>query len=285
MKIANRKGRAVLVGEGVYIDVENASDARFPSDPAALFGQWVPFTKWAAGQDLAAGESLDLDSLHAPSPRPAQVFGIGLNYRKHAEQAGAPIPEAPMVFTKFPSSVAGPVGHVELSGPRVDWEVEVVVVIGEGGRRISAADAWAHVAGITGGQDLSDREVQVRPAGNPQFSLGKSFPGYSSTGPVLVTPDELANIDDITLTCSLNGEQVQSSGTADLVFSVPELIEYLSGIVTLLPGDLIFTGTPSGLGSAMDPPRFLTAGDVLTSWVEGAGDMRLTFVDGTGVPG
>jgi 2,4-didehydro-3-deoxy-L-rhamnonate hydrolase len=279
MQIANRKGRAVLVQGTTCVDVEQASGGTFPAEPGALFGRWTEFLAWAATQDVSGGQTYAPDELGPPSPRPAQVFGIGTNYRQHAEEVGWPIPEVPLVFTKFPSSVAGPVGEVELSGPRVDWEVEVVVVIGEGGRRIRAADAWRHVAGITGGQDISDRDAQMRPADNPQHSLGKSFPGYASIGPLLVTPDELDNPDDIALSCSLNGEQVQSSSTADLIFPVAELIEYLSEIVVLLPGDLIFTGTPSGVGTVMDPPRFLTAKDEITSWVAGAGEMRLTFAD------
>lgn len=284
MKLANRRGRAVLVGDGTFLDVEEASAGKFAADPMALFSQWATFADWAASQDLTSGASLELADLAAPSPRPAQVFGIGTNYRQQAADFGWPIPEVPMVFTKFPSSVAGPTGVIELSGPRVDWEVEVVVVIAEGGRNIAEADAWSHVAGITGGQDLSDRDVQMRPTANPQFSLGKSFPGYASTGPLLATLDELDDREAIALTCSLNGEEVQSSTTADLIFSVPELIEYLSRIVTLLPGDLIFTGSPSGVGSSFDPPRFLTHGDTLLSRVDGAGEMCHAFTDATGEP-
>ena len=280
MKFANRDGRAVVLNDERLIDVERASGGRFPADPARLFEQWSPFVEWARAQDFGAGEPYDIEELGAPSPRPFQVFGIGTNYRQHAEEVGWALPEVPLVFTKFPSSVAGPFGRIELSGPRVDWEVEVVVVIGEGGHRIPAAQAWSRVAGITAGQDISDRDAQMLPAANPQYSLGKSFPGYASIGPVLATPDEYDDIDDIALTCSLNGQEVQNSSTADLIFPVAELIEYLSAIVTLLPGDLIFTGTPSGIGTVMDPPRFLTAKDELVSWVAGAGRMRHTFADG-----
>jgi 2-keto-4-pentenoate hydratase/2-oxohepta-3-ene-1,7-dioic acid hydratase in catechol pathway len=279
MKIANWQGRTVLVEGRRCLDVEETSGGRFAADPATVFPRWSEFARWARDQDLSRGTVFDVEKLGAPSPRPPQVFGIGTNYRRHAEEVGWPIPEVPLVFTKFPSSVTGPYGEIELSGPRVDWEVEVVVVIGEGGRRIPADRAWRHVAGITGGQDLSDRDAQRRPADNPQHSLGKSFPGYSPTGPFLVTPDEFDDPSDIALTCSLNGETVQGSSTADLIFSVAELVEYLSGIVTLLPGDLIFTGTPSGVGTVMDPPRFLTAKDTITSSVAEVGEIRLTFAD------
>jgi len=280
MKIANSAGRAVLLGASGAIDVADASHGQFPAEPDHLLEQWPAFLAWARAAELGGGEAYDDKSFGAPSPRPRQVFGIGVNYRKHAEEVGWPIPEVPLVFTKFPSSVAGPFGQIELSGPRVDWEVEVVVVIGTGGRRIPAARAWDHVAGITAGQDFSDRDAQLLPKGNPQHSLGKSFPGYASIGPVLVTPDEYANVDDIALSCTLSGEQVQSSSTSDLIFPVAELIEYLSGIVILLPGDLIFTGTPSGVGLVMDPQRFLTAQDTVVTWVQGVGEMRHTFVNG-----
>jgi 2-keto-4-pentenoate hydratase/2-oxohepta-3-ene-1,7-dioic acid hydratase in catechol pathway len=284
MKIANLNGRLVLLDGERSVDVERSSGGRFSSDPARVYEQWTQFVEWARTQDVSGGEPVVAERLGAPSPRPYQVFGIGVNYRTHAEEVGWPIPEVPLVFTKFPSSVAGPFGEIELSGPRVDWEVEVVVVIGEGGRRIPASEAWKHVAGITAGQDVSDRDTQQLPAANPQFNLGKSYPGYASIGPVLVTPDEYADVDDIALTCSLNGEQIQSSSTSDLIFSVSELIEYLSGIVTLLPGDLIFTGTPSGVGLVMNPPRFLTPKDEIVSWVAGVGTMRHTFAERPDLP-
>ncbi|MFE2719923.1 fumarylacetoacetate hydrolase family protein [Streptomyces mirabilis] len=279
MKIANRYGRVGLVDGQRILDVERASRGEFGPTPAQVYEQWPAFRAWARTQDPAQGDPYTLEELGAPSPTARQVFGLGTNYRKHAEEVGWAIPEVPLVFTKFPSSVAGPFGAIELSGPRVDWEVEVVIVIGEGGRSIPASQAWNHIAGITAGQDISDRDVQLRPKDNPQHSLGKSFPGYASIGPVLVTPDEYADPDDIALTCSLNAEQVQNSSTADLVFPVPQLIEYLSSIVTLLPGDLIFTGTPSGVGTVMDPPRFLTPDDEVVSWVAGVGTMRHTFTD------
>jgi 2,4-didehydro-3-deoxy-L-rhamnonate hydrolase len=282
MKFANRDGRAVVGNDEALIDVERASGGRFSAEPARLYEDWNAVLDWARGLDLNSGEPYDLKELGAPSPRPPQAFGIGTNYRKHAEEVGWELPEVPLVFTKFPSAVAGPFGEIEISGPRVDWEVEVVVVIGEGGHRIPASQAWSRVAGITAGQDISDRDAQLLPAANPQHSLGKSFPGYASIGPVLTTVDEFDDPDDIALTCSLNGQEVQNSSTADLIFTVPQLVEYLSNIVVLLPGDLIFTGTPSGVGTVMDPPRFLTATDEVVSWVENVGQMRHTFADRPG---
>jgi 2,4-didehydro-3-deoxy-L-rhamnonate hydrolase len=207
-------------------------------------------------------------------------LGIGLNYAKHAAESGSPEPEFPPTFTKFPSCITGPNATVELPSESVDWEVELVVVIGRRAHRVAAADGWSFVAGLTVGQDLSERKVQLRPP-VPQFSLGKSFPGFGPTGPWLVTPDELANPDDLGLSCSLNGEVMQDSRTSDLIFSVPVLIEKLSGIIPLLPGDVIFTGTPSGVGVARKPPRFLAPGDVVVSVIEGIGTMTTTLAAGS----
>lgn len=285
MRIANHDGRLVLVKDERFVDVETASSGSFKSDVAAVYQDWAAFTDWAGSQDFAGAIELDTSKLGAPSPRPVQSFGVGVNYRQHAEEAGWGVPEVPLVFTKYSSCITGPGAVVELSGPHVDWEVEIVVVIGRAARRVAATDAWSHVAGLTLGQDISDRDTQNLPEKLPQFGLGKSYPGYGPIGPVLVTPDEFDNPDDIPLGCLLNGTQVQKSSTGDLVFSVPRLIEYLSGIVTLLPGDVIFTGTPSGVGAVMDPPRFLTPTDEITSWATGIGTMSHTFAAGPAARG
>jgi 2,4-diketo-3-deoxy-L-fuconate hydrolase len=186
MRLANLNGRAVLLSvDGTYaVDVQRASNS-VTSDPQAVYADWVDFTSWAVGVDVVIhpdAVAVDTGDLDAPVPRPAQVFGIGLNYADHAAEAGLQLPEHPMVFTKFPSSLVGPDSTVRLSGDRVDWEAELVVVIGSGGRNIAEDAAWDAVAGLTVGQDLSDRTVQTR--GNlAQFNLGKSFAGYSPTGP------------------------------------------------------------------------------------------------------
>jgi 2-keto-4-pentenoate hydratase/2-oxohepta-3-ene-1,7-dioic acid hydratase in catechol pathway len=165
---------------------------------------------------------------------------------------------------------------VEIPAPTTDWEVELVVVMGRRAHRVHADAAWSHVAGLTIGQDLSERTLQR--AGNvPQFGLGKSYPGFGPTGPWLVTLDEFADPDDLALSCSVNGVVMQDSRTSDLVFSVPRLIEYLSAVVVLLPGDVIFTGTPSGVGSARKPPQYLVPGDVVVSRIEGIGTLTTRF--------
>ena len=277
MKIANHHGRLVLVVDDGVVDVHDASDGRFGPDPAAAYPRWDELRAWAAG---ATGEvlPLDEDALGAPSPTPRQVFAIGLNYASHAEESGMELPTVPAVFTKYPAGLTGPFAPIVLSGEMVDWEVELVAVIGREADRVAEADGWDHVAGLTVGQDVSDRHVQFAAGG--QFSLGKSFRSYGPTGPWLVTPDEVADRDDLALGCSLDGEVVQDDRTAGLVLTVPRLVAELSAVCPLLPGDLIFTGTPAGVGIGRTPPRFLAPGQVLESWIEGIGTIRNQVVAG-----
>jgi 2-keto-4-pentenoate hydratase/2-oxohepta-3-ene-1,7-dioic acid hydratase in catechol pathway len=285
MRIANQDGRAVLLGQRSALDVATASDERFGPDPMSVYRAWAAFRKWAATVDVdadPAARPFDPAGLAAPVPAPEQVFAIGLNYADHAKETGMALPEHPLVFTKFPSSLAGPESTVRLSGDRVDWEAELVVVVGEGGRDLPAS--WDAVAGLTVGQDLSDRTVQNR-GDRPQFGLGKSFAGYAPTGPAVVTIDELQSghdLDALRIGCRVSedgGEErvLQDGTTADLVFSVPELVRRLSAVVELRPGDLIFTGTPSGVGLGRTPQEFLKPGQVLTTEIEGLGTIRQTF--------
>jgi 2-keto-4-pentenoate hydratase/2-oxohepta-3-ene-1,7-dioic acid hydratase in catechol pathway len=214
--------------------------------------------------------------LQAPVPRPRQVFALGLNYKLHADEAGLELPPMPLVFTKFPSCLTGPEATVAVTTPKVDWEVELVVVIGKRAQHVTRVDAWRHVAGLTIGQDISARDIQS--IGSPaQFSLGKSFPGFGPTGPWLVTPDALPDRDDLAIECRVNGERMQSDRTSSMLFSVPETVARLSAICPLLPGDLIFTGTPAGVGNRMDPPRYLQPGDELVSTIEGIGSITTRF--------
>jgi 2,4-diketo-3-deoxy-L-fuconate hydrolase len=277
VKLANLAGRLVLVVDGGALDVHDASDGRFGPDPAAAYDSWDELTAWAATTGTATAATGDVQpfaesDLGAPSPRPRQVFAIGLNYAGHAAESGMDLPEIPAVFTKYPASLGGPFDPIELSGDMVDWEVELVVVIGRRADRVAEADAWGHVAGLCVGQDVSDRKVQFAAGG--QFSLGKSYRTYGPTGPWLVTPDELADPNDLALGCAIDGQTVQQDRTSDLVFPVARLIAELSAVVPLLPGDLIFTGTPGGVGITSQPMRFLAAGEVLESWVEGIGTIR-----------
>jgi len=276
MKFANLAGRPVIVTGSSAIDVEKASRGRFPADPHALFAQWNDFRRWAGELRDRGDQPIVESGLGAPSPRPTQVFGIGLNYKAHAAEAGLPVPSTPAVFTKFPTCLTGPAADVTLPSANVDWEVELVVVIGTRAYHVPESAAWDYVAGLTVGQDLSERVVQWAGAG--QFSLGKSFPGFGVMGPWLVTPDEIPNRDDLELGCAIDGEAVQKSRTSDMVFGVARLIAELSAVLPLLPGDVIFTGTPEGVGATRKPPRFLQSGEVLTSYIENVGTLRNRLV-------
>jgi 2,4-diketo-3-deoxy-L-fuconate hydrolase len=280
MRIGSIDGRLSLISGDHALDVEAAAGGRFAADPDQVFAHWQEFTAWAAGQSVDNGERFTASQVGPPLLRPAQVFGIGLNYRAHADESGVrQTPPSPAVFTKFVTSITGPYDTVTLPSKQVDWEVELVAVIGERAYQVREQDAWRHVAGLTVGQDLSERAVQLS-GPVPQFSLGKSYPGFSPIGPVLVTPDEFSDPDDLSLGCSLDGEMLQDGRTKDLIFSVPELIARLSAVLPLLPGDLIFTGTPSGVGMARDPQRYLPAGGTLVSTVEGIGELRNPLVAG-----
>jgi 2-keto-4-pentenoate hydratase/2-oxohepta-3-ene-1,7-dioic acid hydratase in catechol pathway len=279
MKIANSDGRAVLVlvlGDEIA-DIAEATDGRFGPDPMDVYANWVEFLETAP--TISTGTVPLLEArLRCPVPLPHQVFAIGLNYRTHAEESGMAVPDVPATFTKFPASLAGPFDGIEIVGESTDWEVELVAVIGRRADHVREADGWSHVAGLTVGQDISDRHLQFAAAS--QFSLGKSRRGYGPMGPWVVTLDEFSDPDDLALGCSVDGEKVQDARTADLIFSVPRLVAELSGVLTLLPGDIIFTGTPAGIGMARQPPKFLALGEVLETWIEGIGTMRNACITG-----
>ncbi|MFS0734475.1 fumarylacetoacetate hydrolase family protein [Microbacterium jepli] len=244
-----------------------------------MFSRWEEFVAWAATV-TGPTESFDESDLRAPVPNPGQVFAVGLNYRDHADESGMAHPTTwPPVFTKFPTSIVGPFAEVELpENGHTDWEVELVVVIATHAHHVALEDAWSHVAGVTVGQDLSERILQMA-SSPPQFSLGKSYPGFGPIGPVLVTIDELDDPDDLALSCTVNGETVQSGRTSQMIFSVPRLIANLSAVTPLRPGDIIFSGTPSGVGQARTPQWFLADGDHLVSTIEGIGTIRNRLVD------
>lgn len=281
MRLANHDGRAVLVLPGTddkAADVATASAGAFGPDLQGIYDRWDAFVSWAAEADLVADVVLDRTRLGSPSPRPSQVVAIGLNYADHAAETGfEPPTDLPPVFTKFASSITGPYGEVSLpDGGHTDWEVEVVAVIGKQAHRVSAEEAWDHVAGLSVGQDLSERILQFVGQA-PQFGFAKSYPGFAPIGPWLVTLDEIPDRDDLALGCAIDGQVVQDGRTSKLIFSIPRTIAKLSEVITLRPGDVIFTGTPDGVGLGMQPQRFLQPGETLRTWVEGIGEMEHTF--------
>ena len=283
MRLANLDGRAtVLIDETTGVDVATASDGRFGPALSAVYGAWEEFRAWAAEPaviDAAPRVAIAREQLGCPSPAPRQVFAIGLNYGAHATEAAIePSDGMPPVFCKWQSSLAGPETTVVLPpGGNTDWEVELVVVVGRKASDIDTDEAWDVVAGLSVGQDITERLAQM--AGPvPQFGLAKSFPGFSPIGPWLVTIDELSDPDDLELGCSLDGETMQLGRTKDLIYSVPRLLANLSQKVELYPGDVVFTGTPGGVGLFRSPQRFIQPGEELVSWVEGIGSIRQSFV-------
>lgn len=277
MKFGTIGGRFVVVRDGRSIDVGESSAGHLPSDPLDVFGRWSEIRQWADHADWSfAVEVADRD-LGPPVPNPRQVFAIALNYRPHAAEAGFEPPAQPLVFTKFPSCIVGPDVDVRLPAGKVDWEIEVVAIIGAGGRSIHRDHAWGAVAGLTLGQDLSERVMQSAGA-PPQFSLGKSHLGFGPIGPIGVTPDEFPDVDDIGFKCLLDDECVQRGRTSEMIFPIDDLVARLSSVCELWPGDLIFTGTPAGVGHRRRPPRYLRTGETLVSTAEHIGRIRQRFL-------
>jgi 2-keto-4-pentenoate hydratase/2-oxohepta-3-ene-1,7-dioic acid hydratase in catechol pathway len=274
VRLANVQGRASLVVGDQIVDVERASAGTFPADPMAAISRWDELLDWAHGIGKgAATGGLDETTLGPPIPRPAKVFAIGLNYKSHAAEGQLPLPAQPMVFTKFPNCLVGPRADVRLSSKYVDWEVELVVVLGRRAVKVAEAQVFEYVAGYCTGQDISDRKLQFsdQPA---QFSMGKSIDTFGPVGPALVSIDAFRDPNDLQLTCDVAGERMQDARSSDMVFSVPQLVAYLSRYCTLEPGDLIFTGTPAGVGSVRNPRRYLQPGEEIVSTIEGVGTLR-----------
>jgi len=210
--------------------------------------------------------------LHAPLANPPRIFAIGLNYRQHAIEAKLTLPDFPVVFFKMPPSIVGPGDNIVLPKNSVepDYEAELAFVIGKGGYRIPASAWKEHVYGYTIVNDVSARDIQ---RSTSQWSLAKSFPSFCPMGPAIVTADEIADPHSLAISLSIDGEMLQNSTTRELVFKVPELIEYISSITPLLPGDVVSTGTPSGVGMGRTPKRWLKAGESVTVSVERLGSL------------
>jgi 2,4-diketo-3-deoxy-L-fuconate hydrolase len=270
-RFANVDGRASLVHGDHYYDVESASGGSLPSDPTGALAHAAALS--TLGSMIAEHEPSGLVAdvvLGPPVTRPQKVFGIGLNYRDHAAEGAMDVPENPLVFTKFPSCLTGPTADVEMRSDFCDYEGELVVVIGEGGKDIPAEKAWAHVVGVTIGQDISDRKAQFA-SKPPHFDLGKSFDTFGPIGPVLVSMDEILDPGALRVVTTVNGEERQNATVSNLIFDVPTLVAYLSQITTLVTGDLIFTGTPAGVGAAHG--KFLVHGDLILTTIDGIGSL------------
>ena len=271
-KLANIEGRAALVDGGNYYDLETISNGKFDNDTSNALTNLVGLSELS--EDLSKSEPSGLlhdIKIDAPISAPKNCYAVGLNYRNHAEEAGMDIPSVPMVFTKHTTCLVGPNSTIEMRSDHVDYEAELVVVIGQPGKDILKDKAWNHVAGLCVGQDISDRTVQFS-SKPPQFNLGKSFDTFGPMGPYLVSPDSLQNKESLQIECKVNQEVRQKDNTNDLIFDIPSIISYLSEIVTLNTGDVIFTGTPGGVG--VMEGKFLKDGDVLRTSIEGLGTLK-----------
>ena len=270
-------GRAVLMDDGLvdgdsarWWDLARLTGGRLadPMDALSDTGALHSLTGFGGVPGGTPDGEAALGDLAPPVPRPRKVFGIGMNYRAHVDEMERSLSAAPVIFTKFPSCLVGPAGDIVLVGDHTDYEVELVAVVGRRCRNLWPAEVWDALAGVTVGQDVSDRVLQV--AAEPaQFSLGKSHDTFGPIGPNVVSVDLLDDPDDLALTCVVDGEVRQDSRTGRMILGVPSLVAFLSGVCTLEPGDLVFTGTPAGVGAAQG--RCLRVGQSVESHIAGVG--------------
>ncbi len=260
---------------GRFVDLAGV-DASLPQSMIELLAREEGLSRARAAFETGLEKGLfAVGRLLAPIPRPGKVICIGLNYLDHAKESGVDAPAEPVCFSKFSSAVIGPESAIELppTSQQVDYEAELVVVIGQAGRDIPLEKAREHVAGYLNGNDVSARDWQLgRPGG--QWLLGKTPDTFAPIGPYLVTADEIPDPESLTVQLRLNGETMQNSNTNQLIFGIDRLIAHLSALVTLAPGDVIFTGTPPGVGMARKPPVFLKPGDVVEVEIAGLGILK-----------
>ena len=249
-----------------------------PGTMIDLIRQWAALKpQLEAKAQAGGGVPLTSVKLEAPVQRPGKIFAIGLNYADHIAESNMAAPERQVWFTKAQTSINAPYDLIEIARgtATADYEVELVAIIGTGGKHLSAADAPAAVFGYCVGNDVTERMWQHA---TPQWSLGKSFDTHAPIGPWIVTADELGDPHSLGLRCMVNGEQRQNSNTSHLVFNIWQQVEHLSVGMTLEPGDVLFTGTPGGIGAAMDPRQFLQAGDVVRCEIDQLGHIEGTMV-------
>ena len=270
-KLGSNSGRAIFIKDDKYYDVNTISNGDISSnsiealsDTEKLSKLYINLSDYEPCGDIG---DINLD----PPIIPTNVFAVGLNYKKHAEESNLEIPPFPMIFTKHSTCISGPKSDICMKSDMVDYEAELVFVIGKGGKDINKEVAWDHVAGLCVGQDISDRPVQFH-ATPPQFNLGKSFDTFGPIGPYLVSTDLFDNKESLKLQCWVNDELRQETLTNDLIFDIPYLISYISEFITLNTGDVIFTGTPEGVGATQG--KFLKDGDILKTSIEGIGTLE-----------
>ena len=268
----NKEKPGVILSNGKKIDVSDFvtdyDENFFGNDGIEKLRDWL-----SKNQD-SCPEIHDDIRLGSPLSRPSKIVCVGLNYAKHAAESGMDIPEEPVLFFKSTSSIVGPFDPIVIpkGSEKTDWEVELAVVIRKSESYISEADALNHVAGYVLHNDVSERAFQLEKSG--QWVKGKSCDTFAPLGPFIATTDEINNPNDLNLWLKLNGEIMQDSSTSDFIFNIQEVVSYISQFMTLLPGDIISTGTPFGVGLGLNPPRYLKEGDVVELGIDGLGIAR-----------
>jgi len=262
------------IREGQIVNLNSASDGALPDDMLRFLqlGNAAMQTAREALENAAGELSLDSARLLSPVPNPSKIVAIGLNYMDHIREADIGVPELATMFCKYPSAVIGSDGDIRWSTSltdQVDYEAELAVVIGKTARNVDAEVAYDYIAGYMNCNDVSARDLQFKPG--DQWLRGKCLDTFCPLGPWLVTRDEIPDPHQLSIKCSVNGQVMQDSNTSEMIYRIPYLIEYLSAAFTLLPGDVIATGTPHGVGAFREPPIWLKSGDTVTVEVEGLG--------------
>lgn len=272
----NEEKPGVLLTDGTKLDVsafvKDYDEAFFGSNGIDNLRVWLDNNHEncpKAGNDVRLGP---------PMSRPSKIVCVGLNYAKHAAESGMDIPEEPVLFFKASSAIVGPNDPIIIpkNSQKTDWEVELAVVIGKKASYVTEADALNHVAGYVLHNDVSERAFQLERSG--QWVKGKSCDTFAPIGPFIATPDEIGDPNNLNLWLKLNGEEMQNSNTSDFIFNIQHVVSYISQFMTLLPGDIISTGTPFGVGLGLTPPRYLKEGDVVELGIEGLGVSKQTCI-------
>lgn len=272
----NHEKPGVLLADGTKIDVsafgQDYDEAFFGSNGIDKLQEWLGANK------NSCPVVADNVRLGPPLARPSKIVCVGLNYAKHAAESGMDIPEEPVLFFKASSAIVGPNDSIVIpkGSEKTDWEVELAIVIGQKASYISEKDALRHVAGYVLHNDVSERAYQLERSG--QWVKGKSCDTFAPIGPFIATPDEIGDPNNLNLWLTLNGAEMQNSNTSDFIFNIQHVVSYISQFMTLLPGDIISTGTPFGVGLGLTPPRYLKAGDVVELGIEGLGVSKQTCI-------
>ena len=265
----NKEKPGVLLPDGTKIDV-----SKFVNDyDEKFFGKQgiEKLNKWLEKNHDSCPVIDNDNRLGSPLFRPSKIVCVGLNYAKHAKESGMDVPEEPVLFFKASSAIIGPYDSITIpkGSEKSDWEVELAVVIGNKASYVSEKDALSHIAGYVLHNDVSERSYQLERSG--QWVKGKSCDTFAPIGPFIATPDEIGDPNNLNLWLKLNGEEMQNSNTSDFIFNIQQVVSYISQFMTLLPGDIISTGTPFGVGLGLNPPRYLKDGDVIELGIDGLG--------------